>query len=316
MYPINKHDWLFTPEGDPRGYIQPQVLKELWFHTGTLCNLCCPFCLEGSKPGDQRIEQITDAEAHPFVEEALTLGVEQFSFTGGEPFVNRDLVSILARALSDRPCLVLTNGTEPLLSRMREVVHLRKKPHPLIFRVSLDHPDPAQHDAGRGQGRFNLVLKTLAHLHAQGFSVSIARQEVPSENREAVDAAYRPYLQAAGLPTDLHIVSFPDFMPPGAMAQVPHITETCMTSYKDETARAAFMCSYSRMIVKKNGRTGVYACTLVDDDGDYDLGSTLTEAMAVRVMLKHHRCYSCFACGASCSEPDAEKALAKDSSAA
>jgi len=44
-------DWTHTTEGEPRGYIDPQALKELWFHTGTACNLACPFCLEGSKPG-------------------------------------------------------------------------------------------------------------------------------------------------------------------------------------------------------------------------------------------------------------------------
>lgn len=62
------------------------------------------------------------------------------------------------------------------------------------------------------------------------------------------------------------------------------------------------MCNYSKMIVKQQGECGVYACTLVDDDGDYNLGRTLKEAMSERVMLKHHRCYSCFAYGSSCSE--------------
>ena len=52
-------DWLLTPQGDPRGYIQPHALSELWFHTGTACNLACPFCLEGSKPGDNRLQRIT-----------------------------------------------------------------------------------------------------------------------------------------------------------------------------------------------------------------------------------------------------------------
>lgn len=316
MHHVNRHDWLFTPDGDPRGYIQPQLLKELWFHTGSICNLRCPFCLEGSKPGDQRIEQISYDEAYPFIEEALTLGVEQFSFTGGEPFVNRDLVPILRRALSDRPCLVLTNGTEPLFNRMREIIRLLKKPHPLRFRVSLDYPDPERHDAGRGQGNFDMALRTLAYLHEQGFPVSIARQETEGENHEAANAAFRPFLQGAGLPTDLHIVSFPDFMPPGSIVDVPHITENCMTTYKDEDSRAAFMCNYSKMIVKQNGRVGVYSCTLVDDDEDYNLGATLMEAMDVRVMLKHHRCYACFACGASCSEPDNKESLAGDSSAA
>ena len=53
----------FTAAGDPRGYIEPHALRELWFHTGTACNLACPFCLEGSKPGDSRLGRITLAEA-------------------------------------------------------------------------------------------------------------------------------------------------------------------------------------------------------------------------------------------------------------
>jgi len=56
------------------------------------------------------------------------------------------------------------------------------------------------------------------------------------------------------------------------------------------------------MVVKSNGRMRVYACTLVDDDEDYDLGDTLAESLKPRIRLKHHRCYACFAFGASCSE--------------
>ncbi len=75
-----------------------------------------------------------------------------------------------------------------------------------------------------------------------------------------------------------------------------------MTQYQNDSSRQDFMCNFSKMIVKRNGRMGVYACTLVDDDADYDLGNTLTDAMAIRVMLRHHRCFSCFQDGASCSE--------------
>ena len=56
------------------------------------------------------------------------------------------------------------------------------------------------------------------------------------------------------------------------------------------------------MVVKKDGTMGVYACTLVDDDSDYNLAPTLRESLQYRVMLQHHRCFSCFAHGASCSE--------------
>jgi len=56
------------------------------------------------------------------------------------------------------------------------------------------------------------------------------------------------------------------------------------------------------MVIKQQGQMQVYACTLVDDDPEYCLGTTLRESLEQRISMKHHRCYSCFACGASCSE--------------
>ena len=75
MLHLEREDWLRTPKGDRRGYIQPQSLKELWFHTGTNCNLRCPFCLEGSQPGNNRIEFLTFDDVKPFIDEAPWLVV-------------------------------------------------------------------------------------------------------------------------------------------------------------------------------------------------------------------------------------------------
>lgn len=284
------------------GFIQPHALDELWFHTGTACNLACPFCLEGSKPGDGRLERLRLRDVVPFIEEALDLGVRQFSFTGGEPFVVKEFVDILAHASERRPCLVLTNATDPLLHRLDEIERLCRAPSPVSFRVSLDHPDAARHDAGRGIGSFDRALEGLAALNARGFGLSIARQMAPDEDTPRVEAAYRAILRDHGLPEDLRLVAFPDFDVPGSRRQVPEITEDCMTRYHTEETRRAFMCAFSKMVVKQDGRMRVYACTLVDDDPSYDLGSSLAQAMPQRIGLRHQRCYACFQSGASCSE--------------
>lgn len=299
---ITREDWLKTPNSDPRGYIQPSSLKELWFHTGTICNLSCPFCLEGSRPGDDRINKLTYDDAKPFINEALELGVEKFSFTGGEPFVIKDMVRILDYALEFRPCLVLTNATNPLIMRLLDIVPLKDKKNRLNFRVSLDHPDPQKHDRARGEGNFQLALKTLGELYRQGFGVSIARQRAPNENTSEVDRLYHRFFHQVNVPPGIRIVSFPEFLTPGSTTPGPHITENCMTTYQTEETRSHFMCHFSKMVLKKEGKMRVYACTLVDDDPDYDLGASLKESMPVRVMLKHHRCYSCFSGGVSCSE--------------
>lgn len=298
----SKSDWLTTPLGDPRGYIQPHALTELWFHTGTACNLACPFCLEGSKPGDNRLQRITFKDAQPFIDEAIELGVKQFSFTGGEPFLIKDIVKILDYALQRAPCLVLTNGVGALPKRLPQLLPLRARPNSLSFRISIDWPDADRHDAGRGIGNFAIGWDTARRLHEAGFKVSIARQMTLGEDRAAVDSAYASLCVANRLPGDTRIVFFPDFGVPDQSRDVPFVTESCMTTYQTEATRRDFMCAYSKMLVKQGGQMRVYACTLVDDDADYDQGASLRESISKRVMLRHHRCFSCFKFGASCSE--------------
>ena len=164
--------WHYTSDGERRGYIDTVRLRELWFHTGTACNLACPFCLEGSKPGDNRLQLMTLADARPHIDDALALGVESFSFTGGEPFVARDMHRILDYAARHRPCLVLSNATAPLRQRLSQIAHLAEGPHPVRFRISIDYPDRFRHEAGRGGGTFGEALATMADLHRMGFPVS------------------------------------------------------------------------------------------------------------------------------------------------
>ncbi len=291
-----------TPEGEPCGYIQPHALDELWFHTGTACNLACPFCLEGSRPGDGRLDRITLADARPFMDEAVQLGVRQFSFTGGEPFIVKDFVNLLRYAASLKPSLVLTNGTDPVLRRLHQIADLKTSAYPVAFRISIDYPDRDRHDAGRGAGTFAQSWQSLVALHEMGFRVSIARQVDRNENRDQVESRYRDLLKAHSLPVDATQVGFPDFLTPGATPEVPHVTENCMKTYQTEQSRREFMCAFSKMVIRVRGRMRVYACTLVDDDASYDLGDSLAASMKARIMLRHHRCYSCFAYGASCSE--------------
>ena len=295
-------DWETTATGEPRGYIQPHALKELWFHTGTACNLECPFCLEGSTPGDTRLGRIMLSDAKPFIDEAMSMGVQQFSFTGGEPFIVKDFVNILAYAAARRPCLVLTNGTDPVLKRLHQIKRLADLAHPVSFRISIDYTDEQRHDEGRGAGNFQKALTGMRELHKLGFHISLARQREDGEDTTEKDAAFASLLAENDLPENVRVVSFPDFDVPFAHRTVPDVTEDCMTRYQTESSRREFMCAFSKMVIKRDGRMRVYACTLVDDDPDYDLGGSLAEADGQRIQMRHHRCYTCFAFGSSCSE--------------
>jgi len=299
---LTDRNWLTTSTGAPRGYIQPGRLRELWFHTGTICNLGCPFCLEGAGPKERRVKPLRFDDARRFIDEAVALGVDQFSFTGGEPFCNRDFFSTLDYAARYKTCLVLTNGTGPLRQALPALANLSRGVHPIKFRISLDYPDPTRHDRRRGAGTFELARLSLRELHAMGFEVSIARHRDIGEDETAVRAAYRSLLAESGLPLDTHLVAFPQLHPPGDHPVTPEITENCMTTHKTAADRERFMCAYSKMVVTGQAGAGVYACTLVDDDPDYRLGDSLKCTRGVRVMLRHHRCFACFSEGASCSD--------------
>lgn len=294
--------WNFTPQGNPRGYIQPERLKELWFHTGTRCNLACDFCLEGSNPADKRLGSPTLAEVKPYIDQALQMNIEKFSFTGGEPFLVKEIIEILDYASQYKPVLVLTNGTEPLMKRLDKLSKLTTNPYPISLRVSLDHLHPDSHDAHRGEGNFAKAITGLNALHQRGFPVSVARHMQQDENAAEIEQGFKQLFALNGLPEELPIVAFPDFLVPGALPQVPHISEHCMTRYQSAESREKFMCHSSKMVVKRDGIMKIYACTLVDDDLEYEMGSDLKVSQQQRISMKHHRCYSCFAYGSSCSE--------------
>ena len=301
--PRHGESWTHTREGDPRGYIETTALKELWIHTGSACNLSCPFCLEGSHPGDNRIPLLKLDEVKPFIHEAVELGVQKLSFTGGEPFVNRDFVNILDFTSQHLPCFVLTNGTQALLGRAKQLARLSNNPHSISFRISLDYPDQSKHDEGRGKGSFAESLRGIKLLREQGFKVSIARQMTLGENEQAVDESFYSIFRENGITERLPFTVFPDFGLPGTDDGSPEVSENCMLKYPTAQSREDFMCSYTRMLVKRGEQVRVFACTLVDDDPDYDLGASLTESLEPRIMLRHHRCFACYSFGASCSAP-------------
>jgi hypothetical protein len=258
-------------------------LRELWLHTGTACNLSCPFCHEGSKPGDQRLQGFTLAQIAPMLDEAVALGAERFAFTGGEPLILRDIHAILTHALQLRPVLVLTNGTAPFIRRTQQLASLREQPHALSFRVSIDYPDEARHDEGRGLRNFRKALEGLRLLHAAGFAVGITRQQQADEDAVAIANRFRNLLRKQRLPEDLPVMALPEL---GALG-------TPAKAAEEPTASAETACSRSRMLIRRDGALRLAPCPLVDDDPAFDAPADLALACTAPIFPTHARCSLC-----------------------
>src|SRR5438128_2017106 len=87
-------------------------LDDLWFQVGgTLCNLECRHCFISCSPHNHSFGFLDLDTVRRYLEESIRLGVKEYYFTGGEPFLNRDMVPILELTLQYGPATVLTNGT-------------------------------------------------------------------------------------------------------------------------------------------------------------------------------------------------------------
>ena len=113
-------------------------LDTLWFQVaGTICNITCTHCFISCSPANHSHEMLSLADVQTRLAEARALGVRDYYFTGGEPFLNRDMTAILELTLRYGPATVLTNGTvfkDEWLERLRRADEA--SPYSLEFRVS------------------------------------------------------------------------------------------------------------------------------------------------------------------------------------
>ncbi|MDZ7637080.1 MAG: radical SAM protein, partial [Bryobacterales bacterium] len=89
---------LTKPSGEQRGFVDPKrdesgpVIEDLWVMQGSICDLKCKHCYTASSPQNEQLEQIAFAELRPHLEDAAKAGVQRIYFTGGEPFVNAEVL--------------------------------------------------------------------------------------------------------------------------------------------------------------------------------------------------------------------------------
>jgi len=305
--PVRKFtDPIKTLSGAARAHVTLSQLKTLWFNTGTLCNIACRNCYIESSPRNDRLAYLSRAEVHAFLTEARALHPElaEIGFTGGEPFMNPDLIDMIEDALqAGYRILVLTNAMKPMQHRQSAFAALNRRfPGRISVRVSIDHYTREKHDDIRGPNTWQPAMDGLLWLTANGFATSIAGRMIWNETEAALRQGFGKLMTAMGIsiPTEdpARLVLFPE-MDEGA--EVPEITEQCWSILNKSPD--AVMCSSSRMVVrhKEAAQPSVIACTLLPYDRRFDLGSTLGSA-AKSVSLNHRHCAKfCVLGGASCS---------------
>jgi len=299
-------DPVLTAKGETRATVAPRALETLWFNTGTLCNLTCRNCYIESSPRNDRLSYLTSAEVAAYLDEIERdrLPTRLIGFTGGEPFMNPDIIAMLQDVLSRGfDALVLTNAMKPLRKRRAELLALQEAYGALLtIRVSLDHYTAEMHEQERGRRAWAPALDGLAWLARNGFRIDIAGRRFSGEAEAAIRDGFARLFAEHGIPVDAHdpvrLMLFPEMDP---AQDVPEITTACwgiLHKSPDDV-----MCAGSRMVAKRRDAAApvVLACTLLPYDPRFEMGATLAQA-ARPVSLNHPFCASfCVLGGAACS---------------
>ena len=273
-------------------------LDALWIQVaGTVCNLRCTHCFVSCGPLDDRHALMSRGEVRARVADAVRLGVKEFYFTGGEPFLHPEMIEILADSLASGPCTVLTNGTlftRPRLEALRRLSDEAR--YSLEIRVSLDGWIAADHDRFRGAGSFRRALDGLSRLAEYGLlpivTVTQNSDEDPLEFRER----YLALLRDAGLPRP-RLKVLPMFLLGREVERTRGYApdESLLDLPAEAFDPTRLQCHTSRAVTSR----GVFVCPLLVEDGSARMGARLEEALRPH-RLRHGACSTCYATGMTC----------------
>ena len=296
-------DPITTADGSTRAFIEAKKIKTLWFNTGTLCNIECKNCYIESSPKNDRLVYITFEEVKLFIDEAIdkNLGTKEIGFTGGEPFMNKDVLKMIEYSLSKNfKVLVLSNAMKPMLNRKEDLLKINHQD--LTIRVSIDHYQKEKHEEIRGKNTFNVMMEGLKWLNQNNFNYALATRLLWGEQEDQLRDNFNLFIDKYNLKLDAkskeQLVTFAEM---DEKVDTPEITTACwklLGKNPDD-----IMCSSSRMVVKKktSPKPSVIACTLLPYEDEFDLGQNLTNSLK-KIYLNHKHCSKfCVLGGSSCS---------------
>ena len=304
--PNKFQDPILTAKGEKRAVVALTKLQTLWFNTGSLCNITCVNCYMDSSPKNDDLAHLSLNDVTPYLDEikAEGFGVEEIAFTGGEPFMNPNLIAMLDQVLSRGfKALVLTNAMKPMSHKREVLLNLQKRfGSELSIRVSMDHYSKKHHEQERGANTWAPMIDGLKWLSNNDFNLAVAGRTCWGETDALARAGYATLFDKENISIDAHLpaslVLFPEM---DAKSDVPEITVSCWEILG--VAPEKMMCATSRMIVKRRGadRPVVVPCTLLPYDTRFELGHKLAQS-AKNVHLNHPHCAKfCVLGGASCS---------------
>jgi len=290
-----------TDERSSAPRVPLRALDQLWFQvSGTVCNLRCSHCFISCSPENDSFWFMSREEVGRALEASVELGVKEYYFTGGEPFMNREMLPILGDALALGPATVLTNGTLLPRRKVEELARIAAaSDYTLEFRVSIDGTTPEMNDAIRGEGMFQRAMEGVERLVEAGFlPIITCMQSWEDHETPQILSAFRELLAGIG-----YRRARIKILPPlkigeeekrsGGYRETERVTHEMLHGFDTDQ----LLCSRARLVSGE----GVHVCPILLDSPSARLGDTLEEAVGEPAVLSEQACYTCYMSGAICS---------------
>lgn len=271
----------------------------LWIQvTGTWCNLRCTHCINASGPRDPWLAPLDAGAVRRALGEAQALGVKEIYFTGGEPFLHREIFPLLAAALEVGPTTVLTNGTRIDARMADRLARLAAATvYSLEIRVSLDEVDEEANDRIRGRGAWANAVGAIRRLDSRGLLPIVTATEIGAlhpgtRTGGGIYERFLDFLRSMGVEKP-RVKVMPVF-PAGRLAgrATDRLTDDRLAGFD----RSLLQCSESRAVAAG----GVYACPILAGLSGARLSEGgLTDSFRP-VPLYHPACVTCWETGMSC----------------
>lgn len=273
------------------------ALNTLWIQvTGTWCNLACTHCLNSSGPVDPWLKSLDTEMVIRYIKEGAELGIKEIYYTGGEPFLHRDMLLFIARALEVAPTTVLTNGTLITDEVADQLTALAERsPYSLEIRISIDDVDPEKNDRIRGKGALAKAVRALKLLYSRGFLPIVTATEILKDDMLEGSGMYerfRDFLLSLGIAKPrvkiMPVFSIGRMEGHGGPLLTPEMLEGFDYSL--------LQCSETRVVAQG----GVYACPILAGLPGARLAEKTLKESLKPCRLYHTACVTCYETGMTC----------------
>lgn len=180
--------WADAPEAVDDGlpvvplFGSPLFPPRLWLYTNFHCNLSCSYCSVASSPQASKRSVGLD-RFRALVDEAVAEGFTEVYVTGGEPFLEPDIVEMVLYATDRLDVVLLTNGMLYQGWRLEQLKRLAGCER-LVLQTSIDAASAPGHDINRGAGSWQKAMDGLALAKGLGLPVRVGMTSTPDNVHE------------------------------------------------------------------------------------------------------------------------------------